>query len=232
MGRWAGDARYPNHAMSPLFQLLPSRVPMHAGVEPSRPGRTGCLVRPAASAAAVWWESRWAALRARTWVGVLPLRVAVAWLTATVVVTATAAEPLGEGEIAPFQLPLPGAVGDASYATVRSGALPKLQQHFERALAREGLVRANDRFDCNHYVGLFIALAQARWSTDNWHTRGAAQSLALAEVWYWRGGPGSGQAHAVVAAATDQGLLYFEPQTGQRLELTMPERASIFFVKW
>lgn len=159
------------------------------------------------------------------------LRIAAAWLAVTAAVAAPA-EQLGEGRIEPTRLPLRGAVGDASYATVRTAALPKLQQHFERALAREGLVRANDRFDCNHYVGLFIALAQARWSTDNWHSRAAAQSLALAEVWYWQRGIGGGQAHAVVAAATDEGLLYFEPQTGQRLELTIPERASIFFVKW
>ena len=128
-------------------------------------------------------------------------------------------------------LPLNGWVGDTAYATVNSPALPALHANFKAVLFDQGLVKWDERYDCNHFASLWIALARTRYAVEAWHSSTAAQTLALAEVWYLRGGqPGRG--HAIVAASTDAGLRFIEPQTGALVTLTDAERASITLVKW
>jgi len=41
-----------------------------------------------------------------------------------------------------------------------------------------------------------------------------------------------GEAHAIVVALTDVGLVYIEPQTGEVLTLTPQEKASCFRVSF
>lgn len=120
---------------------------------------------------------------------------------------------------------LPGWTGDSSYAVVGHDSLADYQRTFNRVLSRQGFVRGNERFDCNRYVSLWVALAHASYARETWHTEGAAQALALAEVWHHREkGPG----HAIVAAVTDRGLVFYDPQLGRVVD----RPTGIFFVKW
>ncbi len=121
-------------------------------------------------------------------------------------------------------------VGSTHVAQVRAAALPGLYSHFRDELFRLGIVKWNERFDCNQFAAFYIALANARFYAANFHSATPAQALALAEYWYRPGGSGNG--HAVVLALTDRGRLWVEPQTGQLLTLTANEVASRYLVKF
>ena len=139
-------------------------------------------------------------------------------------------EKLSTGITIPVaQLPLTGRYGDSLYTTVQSSALPYLYDNFRSVLSSQGLVKWDSRFDCNHFSTLYISTAQIKYAVAAWHSTTPANSLALAEVWYT---PTGRPLHSIVAAQTEQGLLFIEPQTGQTVTLSPSERSSIALVKW
>lgn len=113
-----------------------------------------------------------------------------------------------------------GVTSSTHYAVVRAESIPAIHAEFTRVLARQGLSGWNPRFDCVRMASLWIAVAQSMFATGN----GPGQSLALAEVWY----PVNGGNHAAVAARTDHGVVFIEPQTG---EVSTDARRP-YFVKW
>lgn len=138
--------------------------------------------------------------------------------------------PLTTGRVIPAgALPQPTAIGDAAYAELRADALPLLYENFRALLSRQGLVRWDDRFDCNKFAALYVSLAQVDYAVEAWHSRSAARSLALAPIWYTRD---TGGRHAIVQAITEQGAVFIDPQNGRRLVLSDPEIRSIYFRQW
>lgn len=148
------------------------------------------------------------------------------------------ASPLASGTVVQNPgLMLPGYVGDGPYAAVKADALASYYADFRAQLFKEGVTKWDERFDCNHFASYYIAKAQTQYYLANFHATTPAQTLALAEVWYRPGGAGKG--HAVVAALVDAtpptgppALVFVEPQTGQRFQMTAAERQSVFLVKW
>jgi hypothetical protein len=151
------------------------------------------------------------------------------------------ASPLASGQIVTNPslvlpvVPTPGQapavfVGDGPYAVIKAEALAGYYENFRAQLFSEGVVKWDERFDCNHFASYYIAKAQTQYYLANFHSSTPAQTLALAEIWYRPGG--GRQGHAIVAALTDQGLLFIEPQTGARLVLSPVERVSVFLAKW
>lgn len=122
-----------------------------------------------------------------------------------------------------------GHIGDSAYSEVNSAWLKSYYDSFRKSLFREGVVRWDERFDCNHFSSYYIALAQVRNFTENFHTKTRAQSLAIGECWFMQTPI---TAHAVVMAVADAGVLYIEPQTGQQLTLSTAQIASRFLVKF
>lgn len=122
---------------------------------------------------------------------------------------------------------LPGWTPDTAYAEVNPECLPDLYANFRDVLSRQGLVKWDKKYDCNHFAALYVALAQARYTVAAWHSETDAQTLALAEVWY-RTGPDSG--HAIVEAYTSEGIIFIEPQTGQRIAGPSPDK--VILRKW
>lgn len=125
-----------------------------------------------------------------------------------------------------------GFIGDGPYATVKADALPAYYDSYRQELFDKGVTKWDVRFDCNHFASYYIAKAQLEYYSANFHSSTPAQTLALAEVWYKPAWAGGKQGHAIVAAFTDAGLLFIEPQTGQRIAMTAAERSSVYLVKW
>lgn len=144
------------------------------------------------------------------------------------------ASPLSTGTVvqrSDLVAALPGFMGDGPYALVKADALPSFYDSYRRDLFDRGVTKWDERFDCNHFASFYVAKAQVEYYLANFHASTPAQTLALAEVWYVPGrSPGKG--HAIVAALTDRGLLFVEPQTGGVVNLTQAERASVFLCKW
>lgn len=121
---------------------------------------------------------------------------------------------------------MPAAIlGDTAYAEVNSAWLPGFYAEFRAALFADGVVQWDERYDCNHFAAYYVARAQTRFYLANFQSSTRAQTLALGQFWYLRA---NGRAHAIVAALTDRGPLYLDPQTGAELHLTPAERSSAF----
>lgn len=115
-------------------------------------------------------------------------------------------------------------VGDSAFAQVNSAWLPTFYESFRAELFRQSVTRWDGRFDCNHFAGYYVALAQTRYYLASFHSSTPAQTLALGVYWYRRGGNGEG--HAIVVALTERGTVFIEPQTGAEVRLTQAERDS------
>ena len=124
-----------------------------------------------------------------------------------------------------------GYTGDSIYAVVNSNSLQSFYDNFRDVLSKQGLVKWDARFDCNHFSSLYIALAQSKYTVAAWNSSTPAQSLAMAEIWYNKDGI-KNNGHAVVLIITENGPIYIEPQTGQQIQLSDVEKNSIFFCKW
>ncbi len=120
----------------------------------------------------------------------------------------------------------PGA--DATYAEVNSAALPAFYDWFRTRLWDLGVTRWDPKQDCDDFANLYADLLQLRFYLAQWesHPLPDAEALAASRLWYRPGGGLTG--HAINALATERGLLYIEPQTGQVLNLTPAEFNSRF----
>lgn len=114
--------------------------------------------------------------------------------------------------------------GDTAYAVVSADALRAFYADFRAETFRQGVTKWDERFDCNHFAGYYVALAQTRYYLANFHTSTPAQTLALGVLWYRPGA--RKKAHAIVQALTDRGIVSIEPQTGDEITLTPNEQAS------
>lgn len=115
-------------------------------------------------------------------------------------------------------------VGDDSYAVVSRSALPAFYEAFRAELFSKGVTKWDERYDCNHFASYYVSLAQVRYYLGGFHTFNAPQSLALGVYWYRDGSI----AHALVAALTDAGIVFIEPQTGKEVVLTKRQQAGAF----
>jgi hypothetical protein len=121
-----------------------------------------------------------------------------------------------------------GMKGDSHYAQVNREWLPVYWAEWRDELWRKhSVVNWDSRFDCNHFAAKFVADANVTFYLSNFHSNTRAQSLALAVIYYR---PASmDTAHALVQAHTQHGREFFEPQTGQFVQLSADEVASVFF---
>ena len=133
--------------------------------------------------------------------------------------------------IAPEELRALGATvtGDTGYAQVNAAWLKSYYDKFRASLFREGVVKWDARFDCNHFASFYVALAQVKFFTENFHGGTKAQTLAIGECWFMQSPLA---AHAVVMAITDAGVVYIEPQTGLQLGLSTTQISSRYLVKF
>jgi len=121
-----------------------------------------------------------------------------------------------------------GAVtGDSEYALVSKQGLQEYYKEFRSELFRKGVVKWDERFDCNHFAGYYIELAQIKFYLSNFHSSSKAQTLAIGTFWYLPD-HARGQGHAIVAALTDQGVVFLDPQTGLFTVLTVTELQSAY----
>jgi hypothetical protein len=121
-----------------------------------------------------------------------------------------------------------GMKGDSHYAQVNREWLPVYWAEWRDELHRKhSVVQWDSRFDCNHFAVKFVADANVTFYLSNFHSRTQAQSLALAVVYYLPSGAVG--AHALVQAHTQHGREFFEPQTGQFVQLSTDEVKSVFF---
>lgn len=123
-----------------------------------------------------------------------------------------------------------GYFSDDLYAEVSSAWLKSFYDDYRKALFNQGVTKWEPTFDCDNFATFYVALANVRFFSATFQSFTSAQSLALAEFWYYPGAGGS--AHAIVTAVTERGQIFIEPQSGQELQLTADERASCLLLKF
>lgn len=141
--------------------------------------------------------------------------------------------PLWTGKVLPagnFQVLLNSneLPADSTYAEVNSAALPEFYEWFRAKLWDLGITRWDLKQDCDDFANLYADFMQLRFYNAQWEPGQMpdAQSLAVARWWYRP--DGSSASHAINAVATEKGLLFIEPQTGQVLTLSQTELSSCF----
>jgi len=88
--------------------------------------------------------------------------------------------------------------GDVGYAEVNSAWLASYYDSFRNSLFREGVVKWDSKFDCNHFADAYAVLAQLKFVAENFQSRTSAQTLAIGVAWYRRDVDGGG--HAIASA--------------------------------
>lgn len=122
--------------------------------------------------------------------------------------------------------------GDSTYAIVNYDWMFQFYETWRDELFKQDVVKWDDKFDCNKFASSYIARAQIEYYKQTWKT-GKPQALAMAEIWYVeRETPTTKYNHAIVAALTNKGLVFFEPQTGKQIFLTEKQQASIYLKKF
>lgn len=158
------------------------------------------------------------------------IRIALV-LTATVVTVNAKSAKADTGKILnrldiARQMPI-AQMGDANYAQVNSAWLHQFYQDYRNELSRIGIIKWDARFNCRHFASYYAELAQSRFFSQNFQSDTAAHALALGPIWYQKDHGKSG--HAIIMALTEKGRIFIEPQTGEEVQLSSTEQASIFF---
>ena len=120
---------------------------------------------------------------------------------------------------------VPPNFGDETYQLVNPHEISTLYKNYQKDLFNKGIVRWDKKFDCNRFSLSFQSFAQISYYNNS----GEAQSIAVGEIYYVRdnGGP-----HAINIIVTPTDFLFIEPQSGEILNLTDSEKASIDFIKF
>ena len=125
------------------------------------------------------------------------------------------------------QFACPVVTADLDYATpTLRWLLGPFWNHFR---ARRGaLGKWTAKNDCDNFARAYAQDAQDSHALSK---GSEAQALAVGEIFYVQD---SGGGHAINAAFVDNPprLVFIEPQTGQAVDLTPAERASIFFARF
>jgi len=88
----------------------------------------------------------------------------------------------------------------------------------------KGLWLYKRKNDCDNFARAYAVAAQDAWALTP--TALESEGVAVGEFCYIRA-DGRG-AHCIVAAICEEGLVFIEPQTGQRLALTPSEISTCF----
>ena len=128
---------------------------------------------------------------------------------------------------------LPGTFGSPSYAVVQSSALPGFEDRMLSAMSSLGLAgKWRARENCTFFADAYVLAARSQYELSAQYSFTLPTSLAVAEVWYHPDGSKPDVGHAIVAAITENGLQFIEPQNGAVIKLTDTERSSVYFCRW
>jgi hypothetical protein len=116
-------------------------------------------------------------------------------------------------------------LGDEAYAEVNSAWLKEWHGDFRAQIFRLGVVRWNQRYDCNRFAEIYTGLAQIAYFRVTFHRETPAKALAIGPYWYVTQ---QGRSHAIVQAITERGRIFIDPQPGREVQLTGSEQRSTF----
>lgn len=116
---------------------------------------------------------------------------------------------------------------DTTYAKPKLAWLTdKFWPWFKNARWKSNTDKWTRKNDCDNFARAYCVFAQDAHADTPLNDD---EGLAVGEFCYVRS---SGEAHAIVVALTDVGLVYIEPQTGEVLGLTPQEKSSCFRVSF
>lgn len=124
----------------------------------------------------------------------------------------------------PFSAPFYAA--DSSYAKpTLEWLLGDFWSWYWECRIRLGLLNWNRRNDCDNFARAYSQYAADCHALTSGNDD---EGLAVMEFWYKRD---QGGKHAIVAAVTDKGIVFIEPQNGKQITLTQQEIDSCYFAR-
>lgn len=128
-----------------------------------------------------------------------------------------------------FDLRVFPVLADTSYSVIDDTNLSELYNEYKNELFEKGVIRWDKSYDCNRFSQSFVTFLQIKFFANTRVNFNQGQALAVGEVYYTKTGVGR---HAINILVTQQGTVFFEPQTGKILKLTQKEIQSITFIKF
>lgn len=117
-------------------------------------------------------------------------------------------------------------ISDADYAKPTAAWITgDFYNYYLNWLEENGLSKWKETFDCDSFSSLFYAFAQA----CHGNAGRKEQGIAVGEMFYKVDG---GSGHAINIAITEKGIIFIEPQNGQRVMLSVSEMTSCWFVRF
>ncbi len=128
---------------------------------------------------------------------------------------------------------MPWAIlGNDSYAQINSHWLTWYYDAFRTDLAsgQFGIIQWDRKFTCTAFVSRFASSVQLEYFARTFYRAHSPDGIAIGEFWYRP--IGSKLGHALVAAFTEKGLLYLDPQNGHFVVLTRQEIQTAYLRKF
>lgn len=127
--------------------------------------------------------------------------------------------------------------GKASYAVVNRDWVLWAYDDYRKWLGSGayGVTKWDDRSQCTLFATAFEVYCQLAFFRQGFHSDIQAKGIAVGTVWYFTFTPmqqGMLEGHAVNQIITQNGMEYFEPQTGKFIQLTDGQRLSTYFSKF
>lgn len=124
--------------------------------------------------------------------------------------------------------------GKLNYAVVRREWVEWYYKQFRDEIGKGqfGVIKWDKLFTCTAFTTRFVADAQLHFFRNAWHDtiQYRAESVAIGEFWFQPQPTGPG--HAIAVCMTENGLEFFEPQTGQWVNITEEQRTRNWFAKF
>ena len=104
--------------------------------------------------------------------------------------------------------------------------MEKFYPFFVSKLNELGISVWDNKWDCEDFSSFFKSMAQVCHRASS----GTAEGLAIGEIYYHKDGDDEGN-HAINVIFAENGPIFFEPQQGMPVKLSVKEMASIYYFR-
>lgn len=120
-------------------------------------------------------------------------------------------------------------ITSASYESIRENKIRALYDAWRQQLfdTNPHLIKYGESNDCDKFAMSFCSYVQNTYYELNYGIKPKAESFGIGIVFYKSKGKFN---HAINVIITEENILFFEPQTGKDVVLSMEEIASIYLI--
>lgn len=126
-----------------------------------------------------------------------------------------------------------GNYGSQTYAKVDEAWLAGFYDRYRSHMfSAYSVVRWDAKADCDFWAQQYAAHAKAEFFNASFHEDTKAEQVAVGEFWYAPNPATPHLGHAINVLVTNRGVVFIEPQTGKRVNITREQIAGGYFLRF